>query len=276
MSKVVTSVFGGNLGDTLWVTPLARYVGVDNLVVQMRASDKRARATAPILRGLAEVEWVENPPETLKAPICAHVTQQILSAYGYADKSSIPRVILTPEEIAWALDYLKAYPKPIAFINHNSGSGDPGNYRAHYVRPDPEIIRVLARFWGGPGHTILQFGPAPSYHNKDPFDPIPNAVQIRGLSVRQLAACYHVIGKMITGDTGDVHLGLAVGATIGCLVPPHSDILGYRHWDLLYDRVCWGGEKPRIRYALHEHWTKFMNTNLFSDLSVDKYSPNQL
>lgn len=266
-------IWGCNLGDTLWVTPLARYV--PDLVVQMLGHDARSRATAPILDGLCPVEWVGQTEETPKFPFRAHVTQRILAAYGVLDQPSIPRVLLRPEEIGWAVAYLKArgYGRDtIAFTNHNSGSGDPTNHRAHYVRPHPEIIKTLARFWGGGQGQVFQFGPAPTFHDRDPYDAIPGAVQCRGLSVRQLAACYHVIGKLIGGDSGDYHLMLAVGGKVACLVPPHSEQFGYLHWDLLYDKVCWGTEIPRVKYVLHQDWAQLMATNLFDTIGVSTLS----
>lgn len=260
-------IWGCNLGDTLWVTPLARYV--PDLTVQMLGHDFRSRATAPILVGLCNVEWVDKTTETPKAPIRAHVTQRILGAYGHGGKPSIPRVLLRSGEIDWAISYLKERgygPDTIAFTNHNSGSGDPTNHRAHYVRPPSDIIKILVRFWSGGNGKVFQFGPAPTFHDRDPYDAIPNAVQCRGLSVRQLAACYHVIGKLIGGDSGDYHLMLAVGGKVACLVPPHSEQFGYLHWDLLYDEVCWGSEKPRVKYVLHHDWVTLMSTNLFDTI----------
>ncbi len=267
---ITTSVFGGNLGDTLWVSSLARYINKDALVVQMRSGDSKARATAPILDGLARVEWIDNPAETPRAQIRAHVTQQILTRYHLGGRPSVPRVLFKPEEIQWAIGFLKDKglnpARTVAFTNHNSANGDPTNYRAQYVRPPSETIKTLARFWGGQ-NKIVQFGPEQGYYTHDPFESIPNAVEIRGLTVRQLAACYHVIGKLVSGDSGDYHLMLAVGGRAAVLVPPHSDQMGYRHWDLLYDQVCWGEERPRVRYALHQDYFSFMRTDLFNDLS---------
>lgn len=258
------------MGDTLWVTPLARYV--PNLTVQMLGDDARSRATAPILDGLCNVEFVEKTTETPKVNIRAHVTQRILAAYGHAGKPSVPRVILRPEEITWAIEFLQSKGvtdprRAVAMTNHNSGSGDPTNVRAHYVRPPNEIIQRLAAFWAQGGRNkIVQFGPAPTYHDRDPFQSIEGAIQIRGLTVRELAACYHVLGRFIGGDSGDYWLMLAVGGQVGCLVPPHSDQLGYRHWDLLLDQTCWGAERPRVTYALHDNYYHFMNTALFSSM----------
>lgn len=269
---VYAPIWGCNLGDTLWVTPLARYVPA--LTVQMLSNDARSRATAPILEGLCPVEFVEKTTETPKLPIRAHVTQRILAAYGHYGKPSIPKVLLTNEEIKWAIDFLhsKGVSDPrrtVAMTNHNSGSGDPTNLRAHYVRPPNEVMQKLAAFWAQGGRNkVLQFGPAPTYHDRDPFEPLEGAIHIRGLTVRQLAACYHVVGRLLAGDSGDKHLMLAVGGIVACLVPPHSDYFGYYHWDLLYDTVCWGDEKPRLRYALHQDWHQFMDTSLFSSLSL--------
>jgi ADP-heptose:LPS heptosyltransferase len=264
--SLTTSVYGGNLGDTLWVTPLARYE--PDLTVWMRGDDAKARSVAPILDGLCKLRLEPHPPETAKAQIRAHVTQQILAAYGHAGKPSIPRVLLKPEEVMWAVDYLKVVTsghssKVVAIVNHCSGSADPTNHRAHYVRGSVETYAALAAFWIGAGYKVLQFGPKAGFYDRDIVTPIKGAVSVRGLSVRQLAAVYHVVGKLISPDTGDYHLMLAVGGRAACLVPPHSDQMGYRWWDLHYDQTCWGDEPARVTYALHSDWTRFLNTNLF-------------
>ncbi len=265
---VEASIYGGNLGDTLWLTPLARYE--PDLTVWMRGDDAKACSVAPILDGLCKVRLEPNPPETRKAPIRAHVTQQILAAYGHGGKPSVPRVILKGDEIAWAIAYLRKalggkqqVGKVIALVNHCSGSADPTNYRASYVRGNPAAFASIARFWLGAGYKVLQFGPAPGFYTPDVFTSIEGAIPVRGLSVRELAAVYHVIGKLISLDTGDYHLMLAVGGKVACLVPPHSDQMGYRHWDLHYDATCWGDEKPRVTYATHHDWHRFMDTTLF-------------
>ncbi len=264
--STLASVFGGNLGDTLWLTPLARYE--PDLTVWMRGDDAKARSVAAVFDLMCKV-WLEpNPPETKKAPVRAHVTQQILTAYGHGGKPSVPVMLLLPSEVAWAVDYLRVVTggharKVVALVNHCSGSADPTNYRASYVRGNPEAFKALASFWRGAGYKVLQFGPAPGFYTPDVFTPIEGAIPVRGLTIRQMAAVYHVIGKLISLDTGDYHLMLAVGGKVACLVPPHSDELGYRHWDLLYDAVCWGDEKPRVTYAVHDQWTGFLNTNLF-------------
>lgn len=263
--SILASVFGANLGDTLWLTPLARYER--DLTVWMRGDDAKACAVAPILDGLCKVRLEPDPPETRRAPARAHVTQQILAAYGHGGKPSVPRVVLTWDEVGWAIDYLASLGvkthKLVALVNHCSGSGDPTNQRAAYVRGNPAAFEAIARFWRGAGYKVLQFGPAPGVYAHPVFTPIESCIPVRGLTVRQLAAVYHVIGKLISPDTGDYHLMLAVGGKVTCLVPPHSDTLGYRHWDLHYDATCWGDERARVRYVLHSDWTQCLNTALF-------------
>ncbi len=266
--SVIASVFGANLGDTLWLTPLARYE--KDLTVWMRGDDAKACSVAPILDGLCKVRLEPNPPETRQAPIRAHVTQRILAAYGFSGPS-IPRVLLKPEEIAWAVDYVKGVTggharKVVALVNHCSGSADPTNYRAAYVRGDPEVYHALAGFWRGAGYKVLQFGPAPGFYTPDVFRSIDGCIPVRGFSVRQLAAVYHVVGKLISCDTGDVHLMLGVGGKVAMLSPEDSTAYGYRHYDLHYDAACWGDERARVGYALHSNWTHLCNTGLFDEI----------
>lgn len=264
----VVPVFGGNLGDILWTTPLARYV--PNLTVWLRAGDAKAEATGAILDGTCARILQTNPPETPKAPIRAHVTQQILTHYGHGGKPSIPRVILTSEEVNWALRWVADnnlnVARTVAMVTHTSGWRDPSNYRAHYVRGQSDPYRSIASFWRGAGYRVVQFGPATDYYSTDIVEPLDGALLVRGLSVRELAAVYHVIGKLISCDTGDQHLMLAVGGKVAMLTPPPSNQMGYRHWDLHYDAICWGDERPRIRYILHGDWTRTLSTRLFSDL----------
>lgn len=269
--SITASIWGANLGDTLWVTPLARYE--PGLVVEMLGNDARSRATAPILEHLCEVRFVDKTTETHKSTTSHnHVTQRILEAHGHGGKPSVPRVILTAAEIQWAIEFLhsKGVSDPrhsIAFTNHNSGSGDATNHRARYVRANPEVVKHLAAFWAQGGRNkVLQFGPDPKFYDNDPFDPLHGAIHIRGLSVRQLAACYHVIGRFVGSDSGDYHLMLAVGGKALCMVPRDSASWGYRHYDLLYDEVCWGGELPRVRYCLHEKWHELMSTSAFDSI----------
>lgn len=259
----IVSQSGGNLGDALWLTPLARYI--PDLVVQMRAGDKRSRAVAPIFDGLCKVEFVDNPSEPNKSKLDVHVARKILYAYGVVGRNSIPSIKLTEQEIAWAKEYLKDYKDPIVMINNNSGTNDPANFRARYVCPPQESMQEICDHFVKNGKTILQFGPDAKYYDRDPFIPLNGAVQIRGLGVRELAACYAVIGKMISGDTGDYHLMLAVGGETVTLIPFESFPLGYVYSDLLYGFVAddWAGEPQRCAYLNHQDYKQIINARIW-------------
>lgn len=254
---------GGNLGDALWITPLARYV--PDLVVQLRAGDKRAKGVSAIFDGLCEVEFIDNPPDTIKSKLDVHAAQKILYAYKIVDRNSIPQIKLREDEIAWAKEYLKGYKNPIAIINNNSGTNDPTNHRAKYVCPPHNFIQEISDNYRANGKTILQFGPSKDYYDRDPFVPINGAIEIRGLRVRQLAACYHVIGQMVGGDTGDYHLMLAVGGKCAILVPHENFQLGYVYSDLLYGYAAddWKGQPVRVMYLNHENYRDIITNKIF-------------
>lgn len=256
---------GGNLGDALWLTPLARY---HQFTVQLRKGDKRAEAISRIFDAICPVEFIDNPPETPKTNDDVHVTQKILRAHGVFKPYSIPFITLTLEEITWARDFLKTYGDPndlIVIINNNSGTNDPQNPRAKYVCPPHQYMQELCDFYIANGKKVLQFGPSKDYYDRDVFVPLVGASHIRGLSVRQLAACYHVIGKMISGDTGDYHLMIATGGRCITLVPEENLRMGYSHSDLLYgfSSAVWGNENPRVSYLLHHEYTEIIKQRVW-------------
>ena len=254
---------GGNLGDFLWLTPLARYV--PDLTIQMREGDKRAQSVSPIFDGLCDVEFVENPSPTKKTNDKIHVTQKILNAYGVFGRNSIPKICLKEEEIKNAKKILSNYKNPIAIINNNSGTNDPLNSRAKYVCPPHKNMQEICNHFIKNGRSVVQFGPTADYYDRDTFVPLDGAFIIRGLSVRELAACYHLIGQMISGDTGDYHLMLAVGGECITLIPHESLYFGYIYSDLLYGYVNddWAGEEPRCTYINHELYKTIINERIF-------------
>ena len=254
---------GGNLGDFLWLTPLAKYI--PDLVIEMRKGDKRSESVSKIFDGLADVEFVENPSPTRKTNDKIHITQKILNAYGVFGKNSIPKILLTDDEIKTAKKLLKSFKNPIAIINNNSGTNDPLNYRARYVCPPHEFMQEICDHFIKNGRDVIQFGPSSNYYDRDTFVPLNGATYIRGLSVRELAACYFVIGQMISGDTGDYHLMLAVGGECVTLVPHESLHLGYIYSDLLYGYANddWIGEMPRCTYINHELYKTIINERIF-------------
>jgi len=253
---MVIDLFVSNLGDALWLTPLARYS--PSLTIRMRAGDKRAVATAPIFNEIASVEFIESPSATPISNTVEHVTQRLLREHGFSGKPSIPNVKLSYPEMIWGRDFTKNWINPVVIVNENTGTSTPDNVRAHYVRGNPANMQEICNWLKSNGYTPIQFGPAADFYDVDIFQPLNGAVHVRGLSVRDLAAAFWSIGGIISSDTGLYHLMLAVGGNAFVLVPDHSDQLGYQNWNLHYDKVCWGAEPSRVWYVNHRHYYKVM------------------
>ena len=243
----------GSLGDNLWITPLFKN-GRKGKVI---ATDiPTIRSLMPLFDGLAEIEFVAAAPDVSKSPDQTHEAQRILNYYGISDVNCIPQIKLTPEEVEWARDFLSPYENPIVVIADNSGSSDPNNYRARYVvRPPVENIQYLCDSLRHK-HSLLQFGLKPDFYRLgySNFTKLDGTIEIRGLPIRKLAACYHVCGKYIGGDTGDYHLMLAVGGKAVVSVPPANEY--YNTKSLLYHDSLWKGELTRVRYFAHDYYDR--------------------
>lgn len=233
----------GTLGDACWLTPVLK--SRKDVIIQMH-DDLQCHAVASIFDNLAKVEHVENPPERLYITNTekTHAAQRILNSLNIKDVSCIPQISLLFDEIEWAKNFLSKYENPIIFVNDNSGSKDPNNARAHYVRPPIESMQDLADEFAQK-YTILQLDRINKY------TPLKQSVCIENLSIRQIAACYHVVGKMVGGDTGNYHLMMSVGGKALISIPEHSLQWGYDYDDLLYFDYLWKDEKPRVKYFQH-------------------------
>lgn len=250
--KLDNYIFGlrsiGSLGDCLYLTPAISQI--KNPIVKMHDSPQ-CRRVAPIYNNIAHVEFVDNPDVALYNQTndrSVHSAQRVLNALKIDTTNCIPRIVLDKSEIDWAKDFLKEYKNPVMIVNDNGGSSTPGNICAQYRRPPTEIIQNFANKLSNKGFTPLQFGIKDLKDRDNAFTPINGAIPIRGLDIRQTAACYHVIGKYIGGDTGDYHLMLSVGGRCITLIPPENHSLGYNYSDLLYTDNLWKDEKVRVKY----------------------------
>lgn len=236
-----------NLGDNLWLTPLLW--SVENSVLTA-IDHPHISSILPLFDGICEIELQKDVPG-YKLDNNSHATEQIAAQLGITLKTKIPEIIVKPEEVAWAKDFLKDYPNPIAMINDNIGANAPGNVAALYRRPPQHYIQEIATKLSKT-HTVLQFGVVDNFMGSTHkmFTPLEGAVHIRGLPTRQLAALYHAIGKYIGGDTGDYHLMVAVGGKAIVLIPPNNPAAGYPYQRLLYKDEFWQGT-PRVTYYQH-------------------------
>lgn len=239
----------GSLGDVLWMTAVLRYVKDVRIVLH---NDEQSKWVGQIFQNLCEVEYSDNPPErpdnlvdiTRRPYLYSHRSRKILLSLGIQEEISAPFVKLNFNEINWAYEFLKNYKNPIVVVNENSGCWDKTNLRAHYVRPPIPLMQRMTNKLIEDDFTPLQFG----RKEDEKFTPLTGAIPIRGLSLRQIAACYYLIKQYIGGDTGDYHLMLAVGGLATVFIPNENIGLGYIYNDLLYKPENFENSKSRVDY----------------------------
>ena len=129
--------------------------------------------------------------------------------------------------------------------------GSTANYRFLDFNKWQYIINEYSK-----KYTILQFG-APN----DTTD-LNNIIPLLTLSLRQMAACFHVIGKCISIDTGPYHLALAAGAYVKCLVPTFSFTTDYFFGNWSYSPEMFDGE-VRANYYIFEDYKTISSDNVF-------------
>lgn len=266
MNNLTIGSSQGTLGDSCWLTPIFKVK--KNCVLKM-FDNPHCRNMAQIYDGIVErVEFCDNPGVPPTTDEKTHVSQRMLNALGITEVNCIPEIKITDEELAWAKDFLKDYPNPIVFVNHNSGWKDPSNFFARIVKPPKELMQYLANEYSKK-YTIMQFCNNPNHFRPDydNFDPLENAVHIRGLTLRQQAACYKVIGKMVTGDTGDPYLMLATGGKFIMLLCP--EMYGYFHHSICYYDHLWKDEKPRTKYFKYYEFNEKMRQDLLNLIDFD-------
>ncbi len=247
MSLTITNT-AGSLGDWLSITPLLA-ASPNSIVIAKDSPHTREFAT--LYQGLAEVKFTnENIPPINETdePIC--FSKRILNAYGFKNQSPIPIIRLNDDEIDWAKTFLNEYKNPIAFNNTTASSrrDKPDNDICNYRRLPDELSRDIVKTLKEDGFSILKFGCKNKHVIYNNFDEINGVINIPDLSLRQVAACYKIIGKYIGTDTGDHHLMLSVGGKCELFVPQST--WHYNHAKHLYNLSVWGNEEPREGYNI--------------------------
>jgi hypothetical protein len=245
---MILGIRTGSLGDALLLTaPMKIH---NDITVQM-GKDQQSREVSAIYNGIANVEFVDRPIKELYHinNDLTHHAQRLLNQLKITEVNCIPKILVTKDEKDWAQEFLKDYKNPLVVINDNSGCHDKNNPRASYVRPPVVLMQQVANDYLKQGFELLQFG----RKEDDRFTPLENTKKIRGLTIRQLAACYSVIGNILTGDTGDYHLMLSVGGSAVVLCPLESVPMGYLYHELHYKPALWKDEKVRVQYVGFAH-----------------------
>lgn len=239
------------MGDWVHYTPLLR--AKPGMLVVARDTEKNRRYSA-LYDGLADVAFIDSQLRDVsegRDPVVR--SQRLLNRYGLVDHSPIPFVRVTTEEKEWARDFLKDYPNPIVFhpltgsANLKAPASDPCNYRCLL----PALVECVVNVLKDAGHTILKFGTDDERTRMD----IPNVINLPGLTIRKLIACYCVIGHYVGTDSGDAHLMLGCGGDAMMLIPPEGAT--YRHDKCVYGDYAWKHEPVcRVTYSIFKHCMK--------------------
>jgi hypothetical protein len=239
------------------VTPI--FKKIKNGILEI-IDDEVAKGKAVLLDGICDVSFSKNPaPECPQTKERIHRSQRMLNALGIDDVNAIPFVILKDEEIEWAKNFLIKYDNPIVYTPNNSCSWDPTNYGARARTFTEEMNKVFIDTLSKK-YTILQFGITSDFYTngRGGIVTYDKVINIPNLNLRQLAACYKVIGKGLFSDTGDPFLMIAVGGKVLEVIPMNLDY--YPFWDYAYvDDYLWKGEDIRAKYFCMTKWQQALD-----------------
>ena len=184
------------MGDTLTVTPCAERIS--NAVMLLPS---HLEQWGPLFDGLCRWRVTDNHPVF---PFCAGrpVVESNLEICGFHVPGALPVVKVTPEEERWAKQTLATIRNPVAIVP--TCRREWTHLRAHPATFWTPILNAISTT-----HTPLQFG-------YEDFPLLPGGKRMEWHGVRKLAAIYQQIGIMVTLNTGDYHLMLAVGGR--CIV----------------------------------------------------------
>jgi len=243
------------IGDALWATPVCYLC---NATIEL-PDNNFGKKVAALFDGIAysvvfkqqhEMASFNNPQNS------RHTTHDSFEKLGLTG-SIIPKINISSQEYEWAKSFLKSYNNPIAIINDNSGCSDKNNWCANVIRPPTELVQSICDYLVQKNHTMLQFGVSNGFYGdgRKMFTPLTGAIPILDLTLRQMAACYKVIGKIITGETGHPHLMAAVGGKVVDIVPDYVKH-GINLGKSIFTNEDWLPEKPRIKYVCYENFSQ--------------------
>jgi hypothetical protein len=259
--RFVVPNHAGGLGDWLSLTPTlraARDAGLNPLVLAPDSPHTREFAT--LYAGLAEVEFLPAGHPSLIAtpetdePTCFSL--RIMRAHGLTG-SPIPYIEGEPHELLAATSLLSHFcaPSKMVAIAPSPGAARadlPDSHIANYRRwPEALRDRLIERLHSQ-GLQPVRFGTkATQQHIYQNHAEWPGVLTIPDLNVRQLAACYAVIGRGVMTDTADRHLLIATGGVVDLWVPQPTWF--YDHAKTLYGADAWAaaGEEPRERHHVY-------------------------
>ena len=235
---------GGGIGDSLQITPVFKYF--TDGIIEVKDNEQGYKV-GRLYEKMAKVIYLDNPitqeesfikyGDINKSHPLRNGALNYLTIYGIENKvSPIPWVVLADMEVEWAENYLKKYHNPVIVVTSTAASDRDSNGN-HSRCMSRESWQDIINFYSSTGHQVIHIG---SPNNKHSFD---NVFREFDLNVRQAAACFKVVKKVITVDTGLYHLALAAGAYTKCLVPTFGwgDNYYFPNWSYtpnMFDNEC--------------------------------------
>ncbi len=222
--------------------------GRDPLVIALDSPHTREFAT--LYQGLADVEFaakgmfVADTPETDEQDRC--FSQRILAAHGLQGANPIPYVEVTGEELTWASDFLARKTQrdvkslvAVAWAPGGARADLPDTHICNYRRWPTELRDRRIDALHSQGFLPIRFGTKGSQsHIYANHEEVAGVLSVPDLTLRQLAACYSIIGRYCGTDTGDHHLMLAAGGACDIWIPPST-------WFYPHGRHLYGPTAPQ-------------------------------
>jgi hypothetical protein len=242
---IVIGSTGGEIGDNICLTPIFKYF--KNSTIEIHDTEIGRNKVAKIFEGIAKVVFKKEPisywdaiksyGDISKFNPNIYVVQNYFNIFGIENTSLIPYIILRDEEIEWAKGFLRQYENPIVFSpmtkngrflfkkEYSNISEQEWDRQLPYKEWYKVIEVAKDKF------SLLQFN-----HEEDSLNH-PNITNIKGLNIREIAACCKLIGKYLGVDTGIKNLALSVGCSGQIIVPSFGKYYDYNFpsWNLPSD-----------------------------------------
>lgn len=231
----------GSFGDIISATTIFRSGRKGSLTL---TDEPRLRRIAPLFSNTCEIHFIPAVKQQLPLAGWGSMSKRILAGQGIVDYG-IPEIIVSPENLSWAREWLKDKPKPI-IINGVTGTNQSDHPLKNYRKIPRPIMEDIVK-------TLIQLGCTPlSFGVKDNVEIFGNEISTPDLPIDKVAAIYVLAGKYVGCDTGDYHLMVAVGGKALVLVPPSAAHYDYRLHHYTYD--CFPEGIPRAGYIPFEDY----------------------
>lgn len=261
MKDIIFGSGNGGIGDLLMVNPLMRQN--PNNVMQFYPN-KRGISLSQLFMGICRIEFTDrmlSEPESksLFGDISKHSPFEnsalnFINIFGGDPSDIIPRIPIYQFDLDFAEEYLKRYENPICINAIVRDWQNLDNYQSLYKMLPFKEWQKIVDFLIEKGYTPVQFGTI------DGVCPIEKVKFDIGLSLREMMACIHKIGRIITLDSGQHNLGIAAGAKVICLRPYNNSALGYFGSNWHFDRdEYWINKERNVKYYYFDEIEKFIS-----------------